>query len=325
MKKYLYITLAAFVGLSSATLTSCSGNNGEEPKNPSETTALTLTVDKATIEADNTEVATFKVVNQAGEDITHIAGMSFMNTGDNSITKTGTVTAFENGVNSYNARFNGIRSNVLTVTGVNRKKYEKFYRHVAVFQATGTWCVNCPSMGTTLDEVEKSYLPGRMVRLTFHQGNGGTVDPFEVSQTADLISQFGLAGFPSGVVDMDQTLPQMRTAPGFVGVMKASMKNYPATCGIKITSVVNATTKVATITPQITFEKAGKYSIAGAVLVDKLEATQQGAGADYRHNNTVRAIFGTSKGALVGGLIGDKKADEVWSPQDPFIVTLNAN
>ncbi|MEG1611240.1 MAG: Omp28-related outer membrane protein [Alistipes sp.] len=323
MKKYLYITLAAFVGLSSATLTSCSGESNDEPTtDPSTTTAITLTVDKPTIEANNSEVATFKVVNQDGVDITTVKGTTFMNNSDNSISQVPTVTAFENGAVSYNARFNGIRSNVVTVTGANRKNYEKYYRKIAVFQATGTWCVNCPGMGEVLSEVEKNYLTGRMVRMTFHQGTQGQSDPFEVPQTQELFNGgFGINGYPSGVVDMRKGLPQMRTAPGFASVMKESMRDYPATCGIRINSAVSG--NVANVTTEITFDKAGKYSIAGAILVDNLKADQAGADKNYRHNNTVRAIFGSSKGALVGGLIGTKEAGSTYS--QPFTITLNAN
>ncbi|MEG1612336.1 MAG: Omp28-related outer membrane protein [Alistipes sp.] len=324
MKKYFYITLAAFVGLCSTTLTSCSGNDDGDDKVVEKPTALVLTVDKAEIEADGVSIATFKVVDQNGTDVTHVKGMLFVDNNTGAVSEVGTVTTCMNGASEYKARYNGVLSNVVAVTGINRKKYEKYFRNVGIFQMTGTWCQNCPLMGKTLDGVE-TILPNRLVRLAMHQGNGGQTDPFEIAQTPELNSQFGLGGaFPNAVIDLSAKVSSASPF-GFVGDIKKSMKETPAACGIRITSAANATTKVATITPEVAFVQAGKYSIAGAILVDNLVASQAGADATYRHNNTARAFFGSDKGSLVGGLIGDKKDGDIWTPKDPFTVKLNAN
>lgn len=316
MKKYLYITLATLVGVASASLTSCGGDNPEGPDD-TEVTEITLEVDKTTIEADGVSPAVFTVKDQTGRDITSLKGMRFINVNDNSFLDSNKAIAYMNGEESYRARYNGKMSiNTVTITGQNRAQYEKYYRHVAVYQVTGTWCVNCPGMTSALQQVETD-MPGRMIRMTFHEGSSSGADPFEIKETLTLRGNFGIQGFPSGVVDMRELLSGYSSSVIKDGI-KVSLAQYPATCGVKVSSTFEPGTRTITVNPEVAFEKAGEYTVGYAVVTDNLQAPQAGANDSYRHNHTVRAIS-----ALSGGLIGGSQtAGTKWTPTTPFTIIL---
>lgn len=309
MKKYFYIALTTVLALGAA---ACSSSNNPDPEPGPGEMQLTLKASKTTVEADAQDVVEFTVTDQNGKDYTNESTMHFQNkdTGEFIDSKW---TFFDDGKYTIRARYNGVYSNEVVITAQNHAKYEKYYRNVAIYQMTDVECLNCPKLSVILEKLEEKD-PGRLVRMAFH-GKYSKNDPFEIPATGELVSIFGINGWPTAIVDMREKT----VGSAFAGVDIQPMINKSrqdlAACGIKINSSVSGRT--ATITTEIAFDKDGEYSVGYAVLADNLQAAQAGAEAGYRHNATVRAISG-----VMGGAIGEQKAGTTWTQEPAFTVEL---
>lgn len=297
MKKIILImTLTAM-------LFSCSDDPGKG--DGGEIKSLTLKVDKNTIEADGKETVTFTVLTDSGKDITSQPGVRVQNKTTGLYLETPAYSATANGTMTFDARYNGMRTNEVTVSSVNRGKYEKYFRNVALFQVTGTWCVNCPNMTNALKIIEAN-MPGRTQVISFHESTAQGDDPFSHTATYSLRSIFGIQGFPSVVVDM-RSVQNASTTMITEQILK-SMLDYPAVCGIKISSSFDSASRKADFDISVACEKEGNYSVACAVVVDGLNAPQQGADENYVHNNVLIGI-----NEVMGGSIGKQTAGSVWN------------
>ena len=187
MRKFTMFFMSSLICLCGC-FTACSGNsddNGEEPDNGEVTGPITLTVDKAKIEANGTDMATFTVTDANGKVLTtseYMKNVYFedVTTGDYLERRTNTFSAVENGTHKFKAYYLDWESDEVSVTAQNRKNYELFYRKVGVFKMTGTWCTYCPAMTSALKKVEE-LMPGRMVKMAFHSSSSSATDPFHLS------------------------------------------------------------------------------------------------------------------------------------------------
>lgn len=72
-------------------------------------------------------------------------------------------------------------------------------RNALVEEFTGEWCGWCVDGTVIVDEILENN-PGRAFAIAIHEG-----DYLERSYTRDLMQQFGVNSFPSGVVDREQS------------------------------------------------------------------------------------------------------------------------
>lgn len=308
MKKILVIVAAVL-------LYSCGGNESQTG-DPDEILSLTLVPDKTVLEADGKDAVRFTVLTDKNVDISDRAGVRVQNKTTGLYLDEMYYTAIENGTANFDVRYNGMRSEEITVTAQNRGKYEKYYRNVAVFQITGTWCVNCPNMTNALKIVQESF-PGRVEVLAFHEGGMSGSDPYEIAATNEIRNIFGISGFPSAVVDMRALISSSSTTLLAEQIL-TSLHDYPATCGIKISSAFNSSTRSANFTISVASDKSTKYSVAYAILIDGLTATQMGADENYVHNNVVAGI-----NKVAGVMAGEIAAGNEWtSPSGDFSATI---
>lgn len=306
MKKYFYIALAVTIGLGMA---ACSGGDGTEEEG---ITALTLKVDKPTVEASMTDKVKFTVTDQNGKDVTHLDKLRIQDIETNEYFQP-EWGFYEDRIYTVQARYQGVRSNEVKITAQNHKKYEKYYRRVAVYQMTDVKCVACPTLTTNLEELDKK-IPGRMVRIAVHGGFKDS-DPFQTPATAVILQSLQINQWPTAVIDLREKTTSSVSGTSILEMINNSRKHYFAACGIRFTSSV--TDRRATIQPEITFDRDGEYSVGFGILTDNLQATQLGANADYRHNHTLRGISN-----VFGGAIGNQKAGTIWTPEAAFTADL---
>ncbi len=289
MKKNLmfYVCSLAFAG----SLASCSGSS-DEVDIPTEVTGpITLTADKSVIEANGEDMVTFIVKDANGIDLTaneeYKKEIYFQDvTTDTYLErKTNTFKAVVNGTHSFKAYYKDWVSEPLEIKVQNRKNYEVFYRKIAVFKMTGTWCVNCPRMTAGLHAVEEE-MPGRMVRMGFHASSSAAADPFHLNETGKIMSAFGASGFPTCIYDLiDMSSNSGKTV--IKELFNEHMMKYPATCGIKINSAYNAATGKITVNASLKSNKGGTYDLVYALVQDGL--TAQDAAEDV-YDYTVMGI-----------------------------------
>ena len=273
----------------------CSGSSdeGDEPGNTDNGEVkgpITLIVDKSKIEADGMDKATFTVTDANGKKLTvseYIKNVYFedVSTGEYLERKSNTFTAVEDGVHRFKAYYLDWESDEVTVTAQNRKDYEMFYRKIAVFKMTGTWCTYCPAMTASLKKVEET-VPGRMVKMAFHSSSSSAADPFHLSQTSAIMSRFGANGFPTCIYDLKK-MSVDRNVSVIKSILAEHLRNYPATCGIRINASYDAGKGEITVDAGLKSSKGGEYDLVYVLVTDGLTAS---GGNEASYDYTVRAI-----------------------------------
>lgn len=273
----------------------CSGSSdgGDEPDIPDNGEVkgpITLSVDKTKIEADGMDMATFTVTDANGKKLTvseYMKNVYFedISTGDYLERRTNTFTAVENGIHRFKAYYLDWESEEVTVTAQNRKDYEVFYRKIAVFKMTGTWCTYCPAMTASLKKVEEA-IPGRMIKMAFHSSSSSSTDPFHLSETTTIMSRFGANGFPTCIYDLKE-MSADRNVSAIKNILAEHIRKYPATCGIKVNASYDAGKEEITVNAGLKSSKGGEYDLVYVLVTDGLTAS---GGNETSYDYTVRAI-----------------------------------
>lgn len=320
MKKYLFLAAAALCGTA---FVSCSDNGNSESDDLSNVQAITLTADKETIEANNEDVVRFTVTTDTGQDISGQPGVRILIPATESSSEIFLdgmeYTAVVNGPITFQARYNGILSNTVTVTAQNRGQYEKYVRRVLIADLTSVGCVNCPNMATVLESLKEQY-PNRLEVLAYHTDYNGTTDPFATGLLNSIYTDFDILGFPAAVVDFRIGL-NGASSSRLIQEIETSLYDYPATCGIKLSSTYNAATQEAeaTITVAGANDVADGYTLGYMVVADNIaaegNAAQTGADASYVHNDVVLVGSEYLGGRLDGGLQADVE-------REPIVITF---
>ena len=292
MRKFTMFFMSSLICLCGC-FTACSGNsddNGEEPDNGEVTGPITLTVDKAKIEANGTDMATFTVTDAKGKVLTtseYMKNVYFedVTTGDYLERRTNTFVSVENGTHKFKAYYLDWESDEVSVTAQNRKNYELFYRKVGVFKMTGTWCTYCPAMTSALKNVEE-LMPGRMVKMAFHSSSSSATDPFHLSQTSTIMSRFGASGFPTCIYDL-KVMSIDRNVSAIKQTLQSQIRKYPATCGIKVNTSYNSSTGEITVNAALKSSEGGEYDLVYVLVTDGLTAS---GGNENSYDYTVKAI-----------------------------------
>jgi hypothetical protein len=175
-----------------------------------------------------------------------------------------------------------------------------FNRHVSVFEFTGTWCAMCPSGYIFLKYLIEDWWSHDVVHiLAFHDSTAD--DPMGIPVTNTIFTDFGLTGFPAFVVDLREgTTEKTEIQP----MIESSFRDYPATCGVKMTSTNNS------VEVELYAAKSGTYRVALYILEDGIVARQNDSGTykdNYVHNHVVRAMLSS---LYEGDRVGDIKAGQ---------------
>jgi thiol-disulfide isomerase/thioredoxin len=224
MKKLLAgcLTLCAIL-----IFTSCGKDNSSNDAVslvPTETQALTLTVDKTRIAADGLDQATFTVKDANNVDVT--ANTSFLINGEEllvNIFVTNTPGSYQ-----VKAQNGALSSATINIIANNDTKSVFAQKTVAEF-FTGTWCGICPGTLIPLDKYTAANASTIMIGI---HGPVGSDDPFQYQYDPQLRSKFNITGVPTVLLNRNSfwdgntaKLDELAKAPALLGIGIATTIN----------------------------------------------------------------------------------------------------
>lgn len=319
MKKLINI----FLGLMAASLVSCTGiiDNLAKPKLMAETVEIDL--------AQQSEVVFSVSFN--GIDVTAASRIS---AADGSMTLEGNVfTPTRIGEYEFVAEYNGALSLPLLISVIDTTPEaveSKFVRNIFVAEFTGAWCINCPegysNMQLVLSMPALKNLKDDVHIAAFHSDVEGT-DSLAISATQDLFKLFKGLAYPSYSVDLRDSGLLTKEDAGVVTFqpnLEKSVKNYPAHCGVKVSSVLNSEKTSAEVSVEVESEMTSDYRVVVLILQDNIKGWQKtptyfDGDSSYVHNHVVREVVTKYSGTFTGEKITDdgriasgSKASKSW-------------
>lgn len=165
----------------------------------------------------------------------------------------------------------------------------EFVHKSIVMRFTATWCGWCPRMNKTILRAQEMY-PDKITYLAIH---GGGSDLYW-NQSDDLMAQYGVRGFPTGLVDCRTTISNGEieaTATKVVNAVKETESTYGTLTGIAISSSWDGENIKADI--NVYAKKAGTYKLMVLVVEDGIinpqDDYEEGYHSSYTHNCVVRS------------------------------------
>lgn len=208
--------------------------------------------------------------------------------------------ASASGEYTLTATYDGFESeNHLTIRAYDDSELTgEFFRRNLVMKFTGTWCVNCPTMGDAIEEVEHNN-PFRIVEIAMHSD-----DELSLRETGVMMSEYGFDVLPVVVTDLDKGLiSKSKTASAVLEQIDLSSAKNPAVSSVKLSTSLEG--QQLTIDASVKVSQAGNYKLGVVVIADGYAFAQSGADASYRQNrvlkNIVTELYGDSIGALSAG------------------------
>lgn len=304
--------------LLSAMAVACHGKRDyEQAEAPTKT--LKVEYDRNRFDADGVDAVSF-AVKYGVDDVTSFAKLSLVEVPQGAATSDYTLSA--NRLTSsvagrfvLRAEYDGQRSATVSVTAVEvdkpsdggDDKPSAYARHSCVFEFTGAWCSFCPDGYVFLKYLIMDYFDEDRVHIiAMHDKTGGD-DPMGVPLTNQLYNQFGLAAYPSFIVDMREATEDKNNLQT---MLNATFNDYPSHCGVRLSTTYDASKRKCDISAEVTAEKSDSYRVALYVLEHKIIARQARNGLyidDYEHNHVFRTLATQSSG---GDRLGDLAAGE---------------
>lgn len=315
----LYLALAL-------TLTSCHGRSDDQE------VSVVLTPTKTTITADGIDNVEFTVLYGAA-DVTAEAQIYLASHSE--MAWSGRKFATEQvGEYTFQAIYRDQPSEAVTIvaTAPEGPIQSRFERHICVMDMTGTWCTFCPEgMTKLLFFAERGQWKDIVHIIALHDNKQGD-DPMGLSLTNTIMDDLGLVDFPSFLTDLREggslTTDVSKVVPSF----ESSLEDFPAHCGVKISSSVAG--GVANVEVDLFAESEDQYAVTVLLLEDNIIAPQKDGSViheEYSHKHVVRTMLnsnykGDSLGTLVAESVGSKSytytLDEEWKVEDMSIVAL---
>ncbi len=222
---------------------------------------------------------------------------------------------------SFCAEYDGKKSEIVVVTVINTAvTVESIYeRHVALIEFTGAWCTNCPKgydeMMNRLNRPSMSEYRDYIHLCAFHSNAEGS-DELAISATQDVFKLFKGLSYPSFAIDL-------RNEEGFFGVLnedglpslipglKSAFDDYPAHCGVAVSSAMNSDKSKAVVSVKVTSELTSQYRVLLFVVENNIKAMQMhpplypNGNPDYIHHHVVRKVVTSYQDTFTGEKITD--------------------
>ena len=214
------------------------------------------------------------------------------------------------------AKHAGMESSALgiTVNNTSPSVENKFDRHVCIVEFTGAWCINCPEgyskmMGILSKPTLAKYKENIHI-CAFHSNVEGT-DSLAVAQTQDLFKLFNGLAYPSFTTDLrDSGVLTSEGISSFQPSIMTSFNEYPAHCGVAVSSVLNEDATNAKVTVKLESELTSQYRIVVLVVQNNIKGYQKTTDypdgqANYNHAHVVRKVVTSYKGTFTGEKLTD--------------------
>ncbi len=281
MKRFQYI-----ISLLALIATSCVG----QPDDSSDLT-LSISVSQPNICVDNSESVTLRVKCQS-VDVTEQAEIYYTHQGEEVAVEGGEFTATAAGEYHFSARYDGLETTSYAVVEAytTDQLTGEFFRRNLVMKFTGTWCVNCPYMGSMITEVEHS-MPNRLVEMAVHWQDVLTVD-----EGNQLVSDYNIYSLPTALIDLYNSTTTA-SASIIEGLIESSTAANIADVGVRVSSKVNGS--MVEVEVGAMANDAGSYKVAVALVVDNYQYTQTGADSSYKQDKVLRYYLSALNGDSV--------------------------
>ncbi|MBO5942209.1 MAG: Omp28-related outer membrane protein [Bacteroidales bacterium] len=281
---------------------SCSGTVDPENQDPGIipdefTEPFTLSVDKAEVEASGKDIVTFSLKDAYGremlDDKNTLQGVNITSEEGVRVTRMEkTISFISNGTYHFSAKYKGKNSaNTVEVVARNRASYEKYHKNVGIYKATATWCGPCAVMTKALEGLNGDT-KAHSVELCWHGQDELSVTPggWDYSYGEFIISYFGGVGFPTVVLDLKETTIE-NTSTALDKEIWDLRAQYPATCGIKLSTEYDSSNNVINATAELTSATGGSYDM-GMVMLLNNQTVSGGTNEGGRYSHIVRAATG---------------------------------
>ena len=289
MKKILlYLSAMVLAASCSGTVDPENQDNGVIPDEFTE--PFTLSVDKTTVEASGKDLVTFSLKDAYGremlDDKNTLQGINITSEEGVRVTRMEKTVGFiANGTYHFTAKYKGkVSANTVEVVAHNRAAYEKYHKNVAIYKATATWCGPCAVMTKALNGMNEDT-QAHSIELCWHGQDELSVQPggWEYDYGSFILSYFGGGGFPTVVLDL-KTMMVENTSSALEREIWDLRSNYPATCGVKLSTEYDQSAKVINATAELTSSTGGRYDMGMALLLNnQTVAGGTNEGGKYSH------------------------------------------
>jgi thiol-disulfide isomerase/thioredoxin len=181
-----------------------------------------------------------------------------------------------------------VQSPVYQDGGDDSWKTAEFSHRSLAFRFTADWCGYCPMMATAMANAQKE-LDGRLEVISVHGGGSG----LECSASVNLLSQYFVQGFPTGLVDgitYIQNMSVSQTTSKIVDAVRTTEDKYDPYTSTSWKSALDEDKLAMDLSVYV--QKAGTYKVTALVVEDKVIGYQadynSGTSMTYEHNGIIR-------------------------------------
>ena len=176
------------------------------------------------------------------------------------------------------------------VQDIDEELFNKTFFHRSLgMRFTADWCGYCPNMAAAFSTVQEQ-LSGKFEVVNLHGSGSGLY----FSSTGALESQYGISGYPSGIVDGRTDIPNFTEQSAIVSLVTSTISEtestYPTVSGISFNSSISGQTLTADVT--LYLKKADNYKVTVVVLEDGIVGYQANYYGDtyydYVHDGVAR-------------------------------------
>lgn len=160
---------------------------------------------------------------------------------------------------------------------------------ILIEEFTSQLCGYCPDAGDVLHRSINGLADPSKATLVCHHPGGGFLDDFTTEGDVSLLSYFPISGYPSCAVDRMKKDGELCWHPGTsTSSMLQRLADIPANASLEMD--VTYADETVTVTCSGNSYKKNSY-ITIMLCQDSIVGSQSGRGADYVHNNVVRAYL----------------------------------
>ena len=187
--------------------------------------------------------------------------------------------------------------------GTGSEEGTRPFHRILALEFTASWCQYCPNMAAALAEAMTAR-PGRIVDIAVHQ-----YDDISPAEADAIVALFKASGFPQMVFDWDGgTMFNEQSAGRILDYVDATVDS-PA-CNIALESSFADGKLQAKVT--VRADEAASYSVAAALVQDRMVVDQVGYGPGYSCMSVLRQFLGAGMdGESLGSL--EKEAEKAFT------------